>query len=97
MPESNRQLRHHYQYSWPSIIIKNYCTFGAALAANLAFGRFNPGFAGQPGAHQEYLWSFPGMALVQGWNLAATSAGVPAGWEIAVVSGLGLHFATVCC
>lgn len=102
-----------------------------AVAANLATGRFNPGFAGQPGSHQEYLWSFLGMALVgwlsvliggcpfrqlvksgegdgdaalvvagmflggalvQGWNLAATSAGVPVGGKIAVVAGFVLLF-----
>jgi YedE family putative selenium metabolism protein len=38
----------------------------AALAANLASGRFHPGLYGQPGAHLEYLWSFLGMGLV-GW------------------------------
>jgi YedE family putative selenium metabolism protein len=37
-----------------------------ALVVNFAAGRFNPGFTGQPGAHQEYLWSFLGMVLV-GW------------------------------
>lgn len=97
-----------------------------SLAVNLAVGRFNPGFAGQPGSHQDYLWSFLGMALVgwlsvliggcpfrqlvksgegdtdatlavagmflggalvQGWNLAATSAGVPDGGKIAVLLG----------
>jgi YedE family putative selenium metabolism protein len=105
----------------------------AALVTNLATGRFNPGFAGQPGAHQEYLWSFLGMALVgwlsvliggcpfrqlvksgegdtdaalvvagmflggalvQGWNLAATSAGVPAGGKIAILVGFGLLFSS---
>ncbi|HZV82492.1 MAG TPA: YedE family putative selenium transporter [Geobacteraceae bacterium] len=104
---------------------------GTALVANLATGRFNPGFAGQPGAHQEYVWSFLGMvlvgwlsvliggcpfrqlvksgegdsdatlvvagmflggALVQGWNLAATSAGVPTGGKIAVIAGFTLLF-----
>ncbi len=100
-----------------------------ALAVNLSTGRFNPGFAGQPGSHQEYLWSFLGMvlvgwfsviiggcpfrqlvksgegdtdaaiavagmflggAIVQSWNLAATSAGVPLGGKIAVVGGFML-------
>ena len=104
----------------------------AALLANLSNGRFNPGFAGQPGSHQEYIWSFLGMglvgwlsvliggcpfrqlvksgegdsdaalvvagmflggALVQGWNIAATSAGVPLGGKIAVISGFLLVFA----
>lgn len=38
----------------------------AAVAANVASGRFNPGLHGQPGAHPEHLWSFLGMGLV-GW------------------------------
>ncbi|NVN97727.1 MAG: YedE-related selenium metabolism membrane protein [Geobacteraceae bacterium] len=98
----------------------------SAFVVNIASGRFNPGFAGQPGSHQEYLWGFLGMmlvgwlsvliggcpfrqlvksgegdtdatlvvagmflagALVQGWNLAATSAGVPLGGKIAVLAG----------
>lgn len=97
-----------------------------ALAINFLTGRFNPGFAGQPGSHQEYLWSFLGMvlvgwfsviiggcpfrqlvksgegdtdaavvvagmflggAIVQSWNLAANSAGVPPGGKIAVAAG----------
>jgi hypothetical protein len=36
---------------------------------------------------------FLGGALVQGWNLAATSAGVPLGGKIAVVAGFTLLFA----
>lgn len=102
-----------------------------AFFTNAATGRFNPGFAGQPGSHQEYLWSFLGMALVgwlsvliggcpfrqlvksgegdtdaalavagmflggalvQGWNLAATSAGVPTGGKIAVIIGFAMLF-----
>ncbi len=102
-----------------------------ALLVNFISGRFNPGFAGQPGSHQEYLWSFLGMvlvgwlsvliggcpfrqlvksgegdsdaalvvagmflggALVQGWNLAATSAGVPIGGKIAIIAGFVLVF-----
>jgi len=97
-----------------------------ALLVNFSTGRFTPGFAGQPGSHQEYLWSFLGMvlvgwlsiiiggcpfrqlvksgegdtdaatvvagmfiggALVQSWDLAATSAGVPMGGKIAVAAG----------
>jgi hypothetical protein len=100
-----------------------------ALAVNFSTGRFNPGFAGQPGSHQEYLWSFLGMvlvgwfsiiiggcpfrqlvksgegdtdaaiavagmflggAIVQSWNLAATSAGVPLGGKLAVTAGFML-------
>ncbi len=37
--------------------------FAGALAANLVFGQFNPGFAGQPVAHTDGLWNFLGMAL----------------------------------
>ncbi len=48
---------------------------GAALTTNLATGRFNPGFAGQPGSHQEYVWSFLGMVLV-GW-LSVLIGGCP--------------------
>lgn len=40
--------------------------FIAAVVANLAGGKFNPGLYGQPGAHLEHLWSFLGMGLV-GW------------------------------
>lgn len=104
----------------------------AAFAVNVATGRFNPGFSGQPGSHQEYLWGFLGMmlvgwlsvliggcpfrqlvksgegdtdatlvvagmflagALVQGWDLAATSAGVPTGGKIAVLAGFLMVFA----
>lgn len=38
----------------------------AALAVNVASGRFNLGLYGQPGAHGDFLWSFLGMGLV-GW------------------------------
>jgi YedE family putative selenium metabolism protein len=40
--------------------------FGASVATNIYAGRFNAGFAGQPGSHNDYIWSFLGMALV-GW------------------------------
>ncbi|MBU0926504.1 MAG: YedE-related selenium metabolism membrane protein [Spirochaetes bacterium] len=46
--------------------------FGAALAANLALGRFKLGFEGQPVAHDDGLWNFLGMALS---GLAFTLAG----------------------
>ena len=36
----------------------------AALAGNLATGRFNLGFEDQPIAHTAHLWNFLGMALV---------------------------------
>ena len=52
------------------ILIKNssmlfvYATvFVAALVANLAVGKFNLGFTGQPIAHSDFLWNFLGMAL----------------------------------
>lgn len=38
--------------------------FVAALIVNLAIGKFNPGFAGQPIAHTDGLWNFLGMLLV---------------------------------
>ncbi|MCC8166399.1 MAG: YedE-related selenium metabolism membrane protein [Planctomycetes bacterium] len=38
--------------------------FVAALVGNLAIGNFNPGFAGQPIAHSDFVWNFLGMALV---------------------------------
>jgi YedE family putative selenium metabolism protein len=41
--------------------------FAAALAGNLAVGKFNPGFAGQSIAHTDGLWNFLGMALA-GWG-----------------------------
>jgi hypothetical protein len=36
---------------------------------------------------------FLGGALVQGWNLAATSAGVPTGGKIAILLGFAILFA----
>jgi hypothetical protein len=53
--------------------LRSYMFFGAAaflaaaLALNLASGRFHPGLLGQPGAHTDHLWSFLGMGLV-GWT-----------------------------
>ncbi|MDL2307226.1 YedE-related selenium metabolism membrane protein [Desulfovibrio sp. OttesenSCG-928-C06] len=35
----------------------------AAFAANLALGQFNPGFTGQPVAHDDALWNFSGMLM----------------------------------
>jgi len=35
----------------------------AAFVANLVFGQFKPGLAGQPVAHSNHLWNFLGMAL----------------------------------
>ena len=41
--------------------------FVVALIGNLVMGKFNLGFAGQPVAHSDHVWSFLGMALV-GWG-----------------------------
>lgn len=35
----------------------------AAFIANMAFGQFNPGFEGQPVAHNDGLWNFCGMLM----------------------------------
>jgi len=43
-----------------------------ALAANLVFGQFKPGFAGQPIAHSNHVWNFLAMALA---GLAFSLAG----------------------
>ncbi|MEW6274099.1 MAG: YedE family putative selenium transporter [Bacillota bacterium] len=39
-----------------------------ALIGNLVTGSFNPGFAGQPVAHSDWLWNFLGMML-GGWGV----------------------------
>ena len=41
--------------------------FVVALIGNIVVGKFNLGFAGQPVAHSDHVWSFLGMALV-GWG-----------------------------
>ena len=41
--------------------------FVIALIGNIILGKFNLGFAGQPVAHSDHVWSFLGMALV-GWG-----------------------------
>ena len=41
--------------------------FVIALVGNLILGKFKLGFAGQPVAHSDHLWSILGMALV-GWG-----------------------------
>lgn len=46
--------------------------FAAALIANLAFGTFKLGFAGQPLAHTAHLWNFLGLFLT---GIAAVLAG----------------------
>jgi YedE family putative selenium metabolism protein len=46
--------------------------FIVALAGNLLFGLFNPGFSGQPVAHTQAVWNFLGMGIV---GLSAVLAG----------------------
>ena len=41
--------------------------FVIALIGNIILGKFKLGFAGQPVAHSDHVWSFLGMALV-GWG-----------------------------
>jgi len=41
--------------------------FVVALIGNIILGKFKLGFAGQPVAHSDHVWSFLGMALV-GWG-----------------------------
>lgn len=41
--------------------------FVVALIGNIITNKFNLGFAGQPVAHSDHVWSFLGMALV-GWG-----------------------------
>jgi hypothetical protein len=38
--------------------------FAGALACNILFGQFRPGFENQPMAHANHLWNFLGMTLV---------------------------------
>ena len=53
-----------------SVLFKNFSMLNAFIAliivgviGNLIFGRFNPGFEGQPIAHTDGLWNFLGMML----------------------------------
>lgn len=46
------------------LILGFVCIFVSALVVNLCIGNFNLGFAGQPVAHNDYLWNFLGMLLV---------------------------------
>ncbi|MFY9114583.1 MAG: YedE family putative selenium transporter [Dethiobacteria bacterium] len=46
--------------------------FGAALIGNLLLHKFNPGFVGQPVAHNDAFWNFASMAVL---GLAAVFAG----------------------
>ena len=54
-----------------SVLFKNFSMLGAfitiivvGIIGNLIFGKFKPGFAGQPIAHTDGLWNFLGMMLV---------------------------------
>ena len=38
--------------------------FASALVMNIATGKFNLGFAGQPVAHSQHVWNFLGMLVV---------------------------------
>lgn len=65
----------------------------AAFITNLALGFFNPGFSGQPIAHNDTLWNFLGMALA---GIAFTLAGGCPGRQI-ILSGEGDGDAAVLC
>jgi hypothetical protein len=56
----------------PHLLYGLAATLGAACLTNLAMGRFNLGFTGQPIAHSEHVWNFLGMSLV---GLAAVLLG----------------------
>ncbi|MBP7583221.1 MAG: YedE-related selenium metabolism membrane protein [Spirochaetes bacterium] len=56
-----------------------------ATVINIAIGKFNPGFSGQPVAHTNHLWNFAGMALA---GLAFALAGGCPGRQL-FVSGEG--------
>lgn len=57
----------------------------AAFFTNLALGLFNPGFTGQPIAHNDALWNFLGMTLA---GIAFTLAGGCPGRQL-ILSGEG--------
>jgi len=57
----------------------------AAFVTNLALGQFNPGFEGQPVAHNNALWNFGGMVLT---GLAFTLAGGCPGRQL-ILAGEG--------
>ncbi|MBX7491373.1 YedE family putative selenium transporter [Helicobacter turcicus] len=56
-----------------------------AFITNLTLGLFNPGFTGQPIAHNDMLWNFLGMALA---GIAFTLAGGCPGRQL-ILSGEG--------
>ena len=67
--------------------------FVVALIGNLITGKFNLGFAGQPVAHSDHLWSILGMALV-GWG-SVLLGGCPLRQLILAGSGNGDSAVTV--
>ena len=67
--------------------------FVVALIGNLITGKFNLGFAGQPVAHSDHLWSCLGMALV-GWG-SVLLGGCPLRQLILAGSGNGDSAVTV--
>lgn len=67
--------------------------FVVALVGNLIFGKFVPGFAGQPVAHVDSLWNFLGMTVV-GWA-AVLAGGCPMRQLILTGEGQGDALITV--
>ncbi|MGM9588800.1 MAG: YedE family putative selenium transporter [Faecousia sp.] len=67
--------------------------FVVALVGNLITGSFKLGFAGQPIAHSDHVWSFLGMALV-GWG-SVLLGGCPLRQLILAGSGNGDSAVTV--
>ena len=67
--------------------------FVVALIGNLITGKFNLGFAGQPVAHSDHLWSILGMVLV-GWG-SVLLGGCPLRQLILAGSGNGDSGVTV--
>ena len=67
--------------------------FLVALVGNLILGKFKLGFAGQPVAHSDHLWSILGMALV-GWG-SVMLGGCPLRQLILAGSGNGDSAVTV--
>ena len=67
--------------------------FAIALIGNIVLGKFKLGFAGQPVAHSDHVWSFLGMALV-GWG-SVLLGGCPLRQLILAGSGNGDSAVTV--
>ena len=56
-------LRDVFLFKQVHLLLGVLALLAAAFAANLAFGQFHPGFAGQPVAHTDGLWNFGGMVM----------------------------------